>query len=66
MTDSHLPNSHPKVTPGWTELGYERTSFDKAIALQAVDGQKGVYSGFGPLDWCAPRMLPSGSYRLVN
>ena len=57
MTNSHLPNSHPDVTPDWQDIGYTRTSFDKAIALKPIDGQKGHFSGFAPNDWCIPRMI---------
>lgn len=56
MANSHLPNSHPDVTPGWEDIGYPRTSFEDAIALEPVQGGNGRYAGFAPKDWCSLRM----------
>lgn len=56
MANSHLPNCHPDITPGWQDLGYPRTNFEQAITLEPVQGEQGRYAGFAPKDWCTPRM----------
>ncbi|KAI8650735.1 hypothetical protein NCS57_01408100 [Fusarium keratoplasticum] len=54
MSDAHLPNSHPDVTPGWEDYEFPRTGLPEAIKTKPVEGSNGDrYSGSVPLVWCA-------------
>ena len=54
MANSHLPNSHPDVTPDWKEFPFSRTSFIDSIQTFVVEGYNGTrYAGAVPQDWCA-------------
>ncbi|RFU34724.1 hypothetical protein B7463_g1663, partial [Scytalidium lignicola] len=54
MANAHLPNSHPDVTPHWKPLGYETTTFSKAISTTSLRGSDNSFSAFVPKDWCSP------------
>jgi hypothetical protein len=59
MSDAHLPNSHPDVTPGWEDYEFPRTGLPEAIKTKPVEGSNGdKYSGSVPLVWCANGGLP--------
>ncbi|KAH7260675.1 thioesterase-like superfamily-domain-containing protein [Fusarium redolens] len=66
MSASHLPNSHPDVTPTWRPFKFPRIPLPDAIETSPVadsDGQR--YSGSVPLDWCGNsgrRLAAHGGY----
>uniref|UniRef100_A0A0D2XNS2 Acyl-CoA thioesterase-like N-terminal HotDog domain-containing protein n=1 Tax=Fusarium oxysporum (strain Fo5176) TaxID=660025 RepID=A0A0D2XNS2_FUSOF len=66
MSNSHLPNSHPDVTPTWRPYKFPRTPLADAIKTSPVadsDGQR--YSGSVPPDWCGNggrRLAAHGGY----
>ncbi|KAL9570103.1 hypothetical protein ACKAV7_005611 [Fusarium commune] len=66
MSDSHLPNCHPDVTPTWRPYKFPRIPLPDAIKTSPVadsDGQR--YSGSVPPDWCGNggrRLAAHGGY----
>ncbi|XEV01247.1 hypothetical protein FSHL1_006534 [Fusarium sambucinum] len=66
MSTSHLPNSHPDVTPTWRNLGFPRTPLSDAIRTSLIPNSDGKrYSGSVPPDWCGNggrRLAAHGGY----
>lgn len=59
MSDAHIPNSHPDVTPGWEPYEFPRTGLPEAIRTNPVEGSDGNrYSGNVPFAWCTTGRLP--------
>ncbi|PGH14375.1 hypothetical protein AJ80_05965 [Polytolypa hystricis UAMH7299] len=58
----HIPNSDERVTPGWHDLDYTPTPFNKSIETEAVEGRETCFTGQLPRDWCTASQSAHGGW----